>query len=226
MREISISLAPRDVTRTVFVLFGLEFCFWALYVSPHPFNSLALWFDLDREASIPTWFSSMQLFVTGSVAAYIASARRREKGSGRQAWRLIACLFFYLSMDEVGTIHEVIGDLVMRHAHVAALKTISMAWLAAFAPVVVLVTAFCIRFLIRNFAKSPRLMAWGFIGLGLWVSALGCEMVGGMLHWESMFRIPLIGLEEVLEMAGTTCWLFVVLSYAIELPQGRVNHGG
>jgi hypothetical protein len=59
--------------------------------------------DFEREANLPTWFSSMQFFAVGLCAGLLAGGSR---GRPRLAWHATAAVFVFFSVDELATIHE------------------------------------------------------------------------------------------------------------------------
>src|SRR5690606_22814931 len=66
-----------------------------------PFNRLRNFIDVSREASLPTWYSSMQWFCAGVLFALapLYAWRRRLPGMAALAGLALVCLVF--SADEV-----------------------------------------------------------------------------------------------------------------------------
>src|SRR5688500_17465893 len=116
---LGIRLAPRlrvGMPMLVKLLFAADLMLAALYVATleisryRTLHFTARLFDLDREANLPVWFSSMQLFgaaVLSGVFAWCFVSRR-----DRRSWVLLLppALFLFLSLDEVATIHEWLGN--------------------------------------------------------------------------------------------------------------------
>src|SRR5690606_19543507 len=74
-----------------------------------PFNRLRNFIDVSREASLPTWYSSMQWFCAGVLFALapLYAWRRRLPGMAALAGLALVCLVF--SADEVAGMHEWLG---------------------------------------------------------------------------------------------------------------------
>jgi len=67
---------------------------------------LQQWFDVDREATVPTWFTAA-LFLGGAVAVAASNLRPELRARG---WTVLAVVLVVLSLDETVSLHEEIGD--------------------------------------------------------------------------------------------------------------------
>jgi hypothetical protein len=197
-----------------------------LHTGPLPWWSvLRRWFDMDAEPTLPTWFSSILLFVTAQTAWYCACA---ESGGAARAWRngwtAIGGAFLYLSIDEVAMLHEGLGEWFIR-AFSLNLELVDGVifhwWLLLFLPAILLVAVYMAWFLWVRCSRRPRLLAVGGVGLVSWCLALGLEFVAGIARVTSTTRWHLAGWEEFLELAGTICFLTAFLRYATTLPAQR-----
>lgn len=61
-------------------------------------------FDVDREDTFPTWFSSSALLTCAALLGVIAQQRRGERFA--RHWLAMALMFVALSADEIAGIHE------------------------------------------------------------------------------------------------------------------------
>jgi len=61
-------------------------------------------FDVDREDTFPTWFSSSALLICAALLGIIALQRRGQRFS--RHWLTLALMFVALSADEIAGIHE------------------------------------------------------------------------------------------------------------------------
>src|SRR5687768_11249191 len=69
-------------------------------------------FNLSNENTVATWFSAMLLFVTGLFACLCYKAASPSRHSIFQhGWLVMAFVFFLMSLDEMGSIHENAGKL-------------------------------------------------------------------------------------------------------------------
>lgn len=69
-------------------------------------------FNLDREANIPTWWSSNQLLVAGLLLAWVAFSAPSSSRSARGSLGPIALLVIGMSLDETVGLHERGGTLL------------------------------------------------------------------------------------------------------------------
>ena len=67
---------------------------------------LRLLFDLDGEATIPAWYSSAQLLLTGALFLHAAGAGRNERAIASWFLLVLGAGFCFLSADEAARIHE------------------------------------------------------------------------------------------------------------------------
>src|SRR5690606_6775384 len=61
--------------------------------------------NINREANIPTWFSSAILLAAAGLLL-ITNLAQRAEGKARLGWAGTTAIFTYISLDETGTIHE------------------------------------------------------------------------------------------------------------------------
>ena len=74
-----------------------------------PFFTVSLLVDLDGESNLPTWYSSIQLFIVATFLAVFAFAKFDKKNI--LSWTLLIwpIVFLGLSIDETAQIHEYFG---------------------------------------------------------------------------------------------------------------------
>src|SRR5687767_903152 len=73
-------------------------------------NALFFFFDASSEANIPTFFSSLILFIS-AVILYVIY-KTEPKGSGKKRyWLVLMIIFAWLSVDETASIHEQFGKM-------------------------------------------------------------------------------------------------------------------
>lgn len=89
---------------------GLEaLYFYMPQMAQHTSDGRIAAFDLDGEGSLGAWFSSVTLGCAGLLALVILSIRRQRADDyhGRyRVWFWAAALFFVMSVDEGGSLHE------------------------------------------------------------------------------------------------------------------------
>ncbi|ARA94438.1 hypothetical protein AWN76_015605 [Rhodothermaceae bacterium RA] len=126
----------------------------------------------------------------------------------------MSVIFLYLSLDELGRMHEWIGSLFARMVGVTGMA----AWYVWVVPFGILLICFAIsyaRFLLCMGPKHRgRIMGAGALYVG---GALGMELVTA---WhalnnqsDSLSHAMLTTLEETLEMAGLVVFVYALLEY-------------
>jgi len=79
---------------------------WGLH---QPFHKINLLLDLDGEANLPAWYSSMQLFLIAWFFAVFARMKFDQKNRASWMLALWPLIFVALSIDETAKIHEWLG---------------------------------------------------------------------------------------------------------------------
>ncbi len=206
-----------------------------LVLAQGAFAALHLWaprlVNLDREHNLPTWFHSGLLILVALLALDLARVEARFlRWAGRRrvwaaVWLVVAGGFTYLAADETLVIHEgfLTAWLRGRLAPASPLQ-LTLAWLLIFLPAIVLTVAFLLAALGARARLCPRLLGWGGVGLGLWVLALTLEATAKSFFIPRNLYWLEVVLEETAESLGTTCFVWAVWRYRLELgswAQGR-----
>jgi hypothetical protein len=185
-------------------------------------------FDVGEERSIPTWFESIQFLLCSMLLAVIAVAKKRRSDRYSLHWGVLSVILLLLSLDEVASIHEAIGQQSENLLHSVTGLTpggaIKFFWVVPGAILALIVLLAYLRFL----AELPRSTRRSFLFAGaLFVlGALGLEMLSAQVSSSSegianLFgsAIPkiMIGLqtcvEEMFEMLGLTAFVYALLAY-------------
>lgn len=158
-------------------------------------------FDVDEEASFPTWYSSIALFITSGVLWVNARAHRNVGSPLRWYWDVLAVGFLFLSIDEIAGIHETLNS------------EIDISWAIPGGIIAVLVGIAYIPFLF----KLPRRTAvWFLIGGFIYIGgAVGVELytepylVNDQLDTLAYYLWNAV--EEGMEMGGVLIFLHALL---------------
>jgi hypothetical protein len=214
LRRFSYSAADAKVL--LLILLSIELLLVAAYVTLHILapemkaGPLRNFFNVDREVSIPTWFSSIQLFAVGAVLM-LQAGRAREL---RIPFVVAALAFIFLSMDEAAAVH----DAIYKTFEARNLPFIGhegyLVWMAAY--VIVAIFALFVGYRAVLFVwRSYRREAWWILAGG----ALFCT--GGIvieIITHRLFHIAVdttfflaVAAEELLEMAGVSVILYGLL---------------
>ncbi len=163
---------------------------------------VTLLFDVDREATIQAWFSSMLWMLCALTAWDISRAVFRDRVSGF-AWKLFSALFLFFSMDETSMIHE---RLTQTAIHFFSLKAdFPLIWPIVLSPLLLLAGIAAWRISARAFdfkkAAHRRILIGGCVFLS---GALGVEFLDIFYYYPGVqsFRAIQVFLEESLEMLG------------------------
>jgi len=208
--HIRITVSPKKILLVfsilALVIIGMGFL---SIQGQHVWQSTAEWismFDLNTESNIPTWFSSILLFLAGLLFFSIASVA----DTNRLKWRALGVILMYVSMDEAARLHERFDPVVREHFGITE-GIFYFGWVVVAIPVLLLIALIFARFFF-NIDKSVRYI---FLLAGLvYVSGgLGMEMVSGLYMSEygtadrTYALLSLI--EESLEISGV-----IILIYA------------
>jgi len=197
-------------------------------------------FDVGEERSIPTWFESIQFLLCSILLAVVTVATKQRNDRYSLHWGVLSIILLLLSLDEVASIHEAIGQQSERLLHYTTGLTpsgaISFFWVVPGAIFAVIVLLAYLRFLANLPQTTRRLFL--FAGALFVLGALGLEMLtaqvvsssGGIANWiesasggivgqGSASAIPTIlkglqtSVEEMFEMLGLTAFVYALLAY-------------
>jgi hypothetical protein len=168
---------------------------------------------LDGEGNIPAWYSASLLLFCSMLLAVIAVAQRQHRRGHVVHWLILSLIFLFLSLDETAQLHELsISPLRDRFG---ATGFLYYAWIVPAGICVALFVVAYLRFLGNLPARTRGLfLVAGAVFVG---GAIGVEAVSGMqasLQGEQNLTYHLIiTLEELLEMAGVTIFIYALLDY-------------
>ena len=190
--------------------------FWLdIYVYPDQawVDAMIARFDVDSEASVPTWFGQMLLFVAGLLAVVVGVADKHL----RHYWLVVAGLLGLLSLDEGSSFHETLGVWLGQSwgLELSLGFAVLRDWVILAGVAVLIVGLLLWRFVLLLPARTRWLL---MSGAGLFVvGALGVETLhftafnfefGSFAHRLSN------AVEEALEMAGVIVVIYAIADYA------------
>ena len=166
-------------------------------------------FDLNEERNLPTWWSSVKLFL---IAALLVAAAPRLGTSRRGVLfvGLAALVFAFLSLDEFAAIHEHLG----RRTRFDALPVTGL-WPVIYG-IVALGTAAVLTIVARPFFRTDRTALLCLVGGLLAYAALaaGLDLVVN-LEAESVALEVLVFIEEMGELLAASVMLYGAARLAI-----------
>lgn len=178
--------------------------------------------NMDREMSLPAWFSSVLLCGVGLAMWVAAWVHRQHMTKGVLGWGVLGLFFIGLSLDESAAIHEV---LVPRAQAILGEYATGLLFYAWYVPV--LLACSILLAILWPFLRSlPRRTFW-LLALGVAVYVCGAvvfESLMGMavepsgvdeppLQNPPLHMVFLLVMEEALEMVGITLLLYAMLDY-------------
>jgi hypothetical protein len=170
-------------------------------------------FRLNREANVPTWFSSSILLLSALLLGSIAMSQHSLEARIWRHWMLLAFVFLFLSMDETAQIHEM---LVRPTRHLLGLGgPLYFAWIVPVGASLILFVAVYARFLSGLPFKTRRLFLLS--GILYVAGALGLESIGSLIFTQvggdcTAYEMATVT-EEFLEMAGIVVFLKALMEY-------------
>ena len=153
--------------------------------------------NLAWEMNIAVWWSGNLLFVSGLLAYQISSWDTDSK----HAWIALTLLFFFLSIDEIGSIHERVGNLDIGSTAYAIIAIIAASALL-----------YSVWVLWKTKSDKQGLI-FLLMGIALMVSAAPNEYMEHHFDWPHYLVGPRDAFEEGLELIGAFVCLTSIARY-------------
>jgi hypothetical protein len=179
------------------------------------FTWLTIFFNVDKEKNLPTWFSSAILMLAACLVWQVGTQVKAVGGPFLRHWRGLAAVFAAMSLDEVAQAHEVASKSGLLQLGSASY----LSWMVVAAP---LVLGFAVAYL-RFLGHLPPRVRWLIVVAGcVFVGgAMGMEVVGAFLGRDAMTGQMQPGLpylryllaasaEELMEMLGVVIFVHAV----------------
>ena len=194
-------------------------------------------YSLDEEANLPTWYSSAKLLALASLALWLYFREGAAGGPAylyRALWLPVGAVFLMLSIDETATLHErtarwamdsELGGTLRRRFLGGDQHKDAFIWPIIFAPFVLALLFFLIRFFVDRFRRHRKALALSLGGCALFGLAVLLEgwvaySSPDMQHWESAEAdryVRFTVAEEAAELYGTPAILGAFLSLSASL---------
>ena len=227
--KFQIPLAPGAVTQfllrvvvclvVLFVLTQMTVYFLPDYVGRDFFADK---FGLDYEGNIPTFYSFLALLFSSVLLGAIAYVKNLDSDRYKNHWKILSFIFLYLSLDEIGQLHEDLIDPMQKL--LKATGFLYFAWIVPFAFLVAIFLFSYSKFLLHLPVSTKKMFV---AACALYIGgAMGMEIPGGYLaSTTGMQTVPyliVITLEESLEMLGIVVFIHALMSY-IKIYLGGVS---
>jgi hypothetical protein len=225
-RKFQLGYSSTDAKRLLIFLLAVEtlllfsYCVVHILAPDLGWGPIKLFVDMNREAAIPTWLSTVQLFTISVMLLFLARASKPL----RKYLIVFGLGFAFLSMDEAAVIHEKIVDSVRRldwpWLMALTFGGSHKAWMVPYLVMGLIGFLSCYRFIMlvwRSFRREAALVAAGLAIFG--IGGIGLELLGFYFEdapTETPYAWAVAG-EEFCEMAGMTVVLYGTLLLGIRL---------
>ncbi len=221
VRSVPTIKMPLFIKYFVMADFAIAFIYLSnIWVLGKQFKFLTRMIDLNGEANLPAWYSSVQLFLVAILwSVFVYEKFRREEKHSRKLL-LVPIVFFMLSLDEIAQIHEFIGskgDLLFPSVRrLGAPFSKTGIWMYLVLPPF-LILVFLSAMNARRYLDMPRNISIVFAtGLFIFIgSATGTEILSNFVIEGGRAASLQIALEELGEMLGITIMLWATYDLLI-----------
>jgi hypothetical protein len=230
--KLVFTLHPVRLTRALFciVLFLLLAGLASIYIHfglEHQSGfGLVRLFDLDGEYNLPAIYSSLAIWFS-AVLLWLIYCHARKHGSAEAPyWKVLSLIFVCLGIDELASIHEILGRLAPAIWKLLPWLSHSRRWIY---PVLPLLGVFALYFwpFYRRLPHWVRLH-FSIAGLVYVGGAIGIEFMGAwfadLKHLPGLYRSLFSVIEEGLEMIGIVLFNRALLFYIqANLPKSAIE---
>ena len=168
--------------------------------------------NINREANIPTWYSSA-LLLGAALLLITITLSSRANGRPFLGWAGLTAIFTYISVDETGTIHEKLTPILQEQLNLTGY--LYFGWIIVGVALVLVVGLIYLPFVWR---LSPPIRRWFILAGVLYVGgAVVVESVSANIWYlggGTSLRFSAVGtVEEWMEMLGVITLLYGLLQY-------------
>jgi hypothetical protein len=191
---------------------------WRAEVAQPGTTQVAAWkavmrlFDINSEANVPSWFSSLLLGGGALLAGLLAAMVRRTGGRDTGYWAGLAAVLLLLSLDEVAALHERLRGPAAAALGDAARGPLRVAWVVPGVLLALVVGVAFAGFVARLPGGTRRLVV---AAAALYVTAaVGVEAISGMVleaQGDRALYLLVTAAEEGLEMSGGVLFLYAAM---------------
>ncbi len=174
-------------------------------------------FSVNTEETIPTWYSTILLFMAACGLAVIATGKRAEQDVYARHWIGLAVIFVYLSIDEGAAIHDILAEPLQKAFSTTGF--LAFGWQIVAAPLLIIFALVYLRFLLQ---LPPRTRNLFILAGGLYVG--GALIIEGISanQWSldggvSFGYLTIATVEELFEMWGVVIFIYALLDYLVNL---------
>ncbi len=178
-------------------------------------------FDFDCEYNFPSIYSTLTLFLSSILFAFIGIEAKKRNRKTFFYWKLLSLIFLFLTMDEFFQIHERIGHFL--EGKFTFTGVFYYAWILPYGMILFILSfLFYFKFLKHLPHKTRNLLL--IAGITFTLGAIGFEMLGALevsSYGDKGMIYIFYTLEEFFEMTGIAILIYSLLTYikeALEMP--------
>jgi hypothetical protein len=212
---VDLSLKARQIAAVLAaIVVMLTAASIASHVALDPSSPSSLYYDrlfsVDREANVPTFFSTFLLLSCAFL--FWCVARANKGGSMFRQWAGLSVIFLYLALDEALKFHEALNDVIGAHFHTSGF--LLWVWVVPYGIAVAVLFAVYLKFLfnLSSFTRNAMIAA----AVVFLTGALGFEMLQAR-HFETWERDAIyhamVAAEEFCEMSGVVLLIYALLDH-------------
>jgi hypothetical protein len=219
--KFEIEISSRRITKVLFsvvlllTLANLAGVFTKFYLGHNKVKGLIPLFDVNQEANIPTFYSSLTLLFCAILLWIIATSKSKEEDHYSRHWKGLSIIFLYLSIDEAAGIHELLSKPLRELFQLGGFFYI--AWVIPYAILTLIFGIIFRGFLLdlpnhtrRLFILSGAIFIFGALGIEL-IESKSFTFFGTK---ETVFHSALWSIQEFLEMLGVLIFIYALVEYA------------
>ena len=222
--HIKVSISPASIIRNLSIgVIIFTIISTGIQISKYVFQHREEWmdmFNLDREMNFPTWYMALMIVFCAVLLRIIATGKRDRGDRYHRDWQLLSTIFFWLAIDEILSIHEI---LIIPEVS----QALNLPWFLH-SMWVIPGTIFVVWFVKRYWKFSrhlpPQSKKHFSCAAVIYVSgALIMEMIGSHLaESQGQQHLPyalVATAEETIEMIGIIVFIYGLLFYLRQFSQ-------
>jgi hypothetical protein len=216
--QLKITAFPRIIAR--YLMIGVIFFTIVgvvIQIGKYVFNYQDEWlnlFNVDRELNFPTWYSALMISFCAVLLKIIATGKKQQGDRYTKDWQLLSLIFWFLAIDEIVSIHEIlIIPEVSQALHLPWF--LHSAWVI---PGMIFVAWFARRYskFVRHLPAKSRLhfifAACIYVGGALIMEMIGSYFAESLSQQNIIYALT-TSVEECLEMTGIVMLIYSLLYY-------------
>jgi hypothetical protein len=216
--QLKITAFPRIIARYLmigvifFTILGV-----VIQIGKYVFNYQDEWLDLfnvDRELNFPTWYSALMIAFCAVLLKIIATGKKQQGDRYTKDWQLLSIIFWFLAIDEIVSIHEIL--IIPEVSQALRLPWfLHSAWVI---PGMIFVAWFARRYskFVRHLPPKSRLhfifAACIYVGGALIMEMIGSYFAESLSQQNIVYALT-TSVEECLEMTGIVMLIYSLLYY-------------